>query len=161
MKTNSENQSFRYRVAGVVIQNDQVLVHRANHDSFWALPGGACEFGEDSRATLVRELKEELAADIKVGRLIWVVENFYDYGGKSWHEIGLYYQFEFVGKSLSFYEAKQFDGIESHFSPGKDIRLIFKWIPVSAMENEDIRPKFLAAGFGNLPTQTEVMVNHG
>ena len=43
----------------------------------WEFPGGKVEPGETSRQALVREIREELAATVRVGSLITTVE--YDY----------------------------------------------------------------------------------
>ena len=43
----------------------------------WEFPGGKIEAGESSKAALIREIKEELDADIEVGSLIDTIE--YDY----------------------------------------------------------------------------------
>lgn len=43
----------------------------------WEFPGGKIEAGESSQTALIREIKEELAADIAVGPLIDTIE--YDY----------------------------------------------------------------------------------
>lgn len=43
----------------------------------WEFPGGKIEAGESSEAALIREIKEELDADIEVGSLIDTIE--YDY----------------------------------------------------------------------------------
>ncbi len=43
----------------------------------WEFPGGKIEPGETSQQSLIREIREELATEIKVGELIDTVE--YDY----------------------------------------------------------------------------------
>ncbi len=71
---------FNFRAAAVIVDDGYVLLHRAAHEDFWSLPGGRVEAGEASAATVARELTEELgpAVDARVGRLLWVVENFFE-----------------------------------------------------------------------------------
>ena len=49
---------FYYRVAGVLLDSDRVLLHRAIGDPNWVLPGGRCEFMEESTDCLRREMRE-------------------------------------------------------------------------------------------------------
>ncbi len=74
---------FQMRVAGIAFRNGHVLVHRATHEKFWTFPSGRAEIGERSEETLAREMVEELGAEVSVGRLLWVVENFFHYEGKA------------------------------------------------------------------------------
>jgi hypothetical protein len=34
------DRRFNYRVAGIAIKDDYVLLHRSEKDSFWTFPGG-------------------------------------------------------------------------------------------------------------------------
>lgn len=73
------------KVVAAVIQrqkNDkkEIFVTQRGYGEFaggWGFPGGKIEEGETPQEALIREIKEELDADILVGDLIDVVE--YDY----------------------------------------------------------------------------------
>jgi 8-oxo-dGTP pyrophosphatase MutT (NUDIX family) len=56
-------------VKGVVIDDGRVLL-LLNERGEWDLPGGRPDPGEDHRAALVREVREEAGYDIKVGALV-------------------------------------------------------------------------------------------
>ncbi len=64
----------RITTAGILVQDGSVLVAHRNqghgHDFVWELPGGKNRYGETPEETLVREWKEELNLDIKVGKCI-------------------------------------------------------------------------------------------
>jgi 8-oxo-dGTP pyrophosphatase MutT (NUDIX family) len=54
----------------------KLLLVKQRHEGrdIWMLPGGAIEEGETSAEAAIREVKEETGLDIKVGRLIWHIE---------------------------------------------------------------------------------------
>jgi len=58
-------------VAAVIEKNDRVLICQRKRDSRhalkWEFPGGKVEPGEEPRAALTRELREELAIDAQIG----------------------------------------------------------------------------------------------
>jgi mutator protein MutT len=57
--------------AAVIERDDRFLVTRrprgVHLEGYWEFPGGKCERGEDHAACLARELREELAVDVRVG----------------------------------------------------------------------------------------------
>ena len=66
--------------AAVIKKNDKIFATQRGYGEFkdgWEFPGGKLEPGETAKQALIREIKEELDADICVGRLIGTVE--YDY----------------------------------------------------------------------------------
>jgi 8-oxo-dGTP pyrophosphatase MutT (NUDIX family) len=82
----------RGRACAIIRHDGRILLNRYGGDSFWALPGGAVEAGEFSSDALVREIQEELGVAIEVGRLIWIVENLFEYRGADFTEYGFYYE---------------------------------------------------------------------
>lgn len=140
---------FMCRVAGVAVHEGRVLLHRSEHDDFWALPGGRLEVGETSADALRREMLEEVNVDVSVGRLLWVVENFFHHYpldqppdtslSNAHHEIGLYLSMELPAELLS---ATSFMGGELA-GTANEFALEFRWFDRTAMTEIDLRPALL------------------
>jgi 8-oxo-dGTP diphosphatase len=82
------------RVRGVIVRDDGAVLmdrtHHADRAVFYWLPGGGLEPGETSEQCLQRELMEEAALEIEVGRLLYVSENVFTESGDHRHEVILY-----------------------------------------------------------------------
>jgi ADP-ribose pyrophosphatase YjhB (NUDIX family) len=135
------------------VTETHVLLQRAEMDDFWALPGGHVEIGETAAEALQRELLEEIEAAVQVGRLLWVVENFFSYAKQAHHEIGLYFQV-FFAPGDPLLQAESFYGVETA-EPliGHPFRLEFRWFPrqVEVLTRLPVLPAFLQEGLVNLP----------
>ena len=83
------------RAAVVIIHNDRILVHRNINSNHYALVGGRVELGEDSVATVKREIKEEMGKEIEIIGYISTIENFFTMNGKKYHEIEFVHLAEF------------------------------------------------------------------
>ena len=68
-------------ICAVIVRDGRALLARRapgqKHEGLWEFPGGKIEPGEAPEAALVREIHEELDADIKVGPKLITVD--YDY----------------------------------------------------------------------------------
>jgi 8-oxo-dGTP diphosphatase len=68
--------------AAVIARGDCYLVTRRQRgvhlEGLWEFPGGKCDAGESLAACLVRELREELDVDVRIGDEIHVVTHRYD-----------------------------------------------------------------------------------
>jgi ADP-ribose pyrophosphatase YjhB (NUDIX family) len=69
-------------------------------ETFFRPPGGAVEFGERSRESIVREIREEMGVQIRDLSYIGMIENIFTYDGKPGHEIVLVYEANFVDSLL-------------------------------------------------------------
>lgn len=128
---------FSYRVAGICLQNGKVLLQTTTgEDHSFAFPGGHVEFGETNEETLMREFKEEIGADIRVGELKWVAEVFFPWGGKPCHQICLYYMVEILNPEIPR------DGMfmAAEHIEGRNFELEYHWIPLEDVEKLEVYP---------------------
>ncbi|HSD83917.1 MAG TPA: NUDIX hydrolase [Anaerolineae bacterium] len=136
---------FTHRVVGVALDRDRGLLHRTDSMNFWALPGGRAELLEPSPETLVREMCEELGVEVKVDRLLWLAENFFEYGAHSYHEIGFYFLMHLPPDS-PLRDQTTFLGHEDN------LPIYFEWHPLATLENVRLYPTFLRTGLKSIPT---------
>ena len=64
-------------VAAIIIKDGKVFATQRGYGEFkgwWEFPGGKIESGECPKDALVREIREELDAEIEVGELLETVE---------------------------------------------------------------------------------------
>lgn len=64
-------------VAAIIIKDGQVFATQRGYgewQGWWEFPGGKIESGEAPEAALIREIREELNAEIAVGDLLQTIE---------------------------------------------------------------------------------------
>lgn len=146
------DRRFIYRTAGVALDHDRVLIHRAEVDDFWALPGGRVEMGEIASEALIREMHEELGVQIEVRRLLWIVENFFTYEGYTCHQIGLYFLMALPPDAPLRRAAGPIPGDEF------GLPLIFRWLPLDQLPATELYPIFLKKHLRAIPDHPQHVV---
>jgi len=110
----SQNQ-IRVIALAVVQHEGRLLVFRAFDavkGSFFYRPlGGGIEYGERGRDAVVRELREELSAELCDVGYLGTIENIFTYNGRPHHELVLLYEAQLVDASL--YERTDLESIEA------------------------------------------------
>ena len=127
---------FSYRVAGVLIRDGRILLQKPENDGY-AFIGGHAEAFEASRETLAREFREELRADVDVGRLLAVGEIFFPWGDRPCHQIALYY-----AVSLKDESQIPLDDVFRGWDElgGERIDLDFCWVPLEELPGKEVYP---------------------
>jgi 8-oxo-dGTP pyrophosphatase MutT (NUDIX family) len=95
------------------------------NQEFYRPLGGGIEFGEHSQQTLVRELREEIGAEVANLRYLGALENIFVFNGDPGHEIVLVYDGEFVDRSL--YAREWINGSEGEEN---DLKFRAVWLPL-------------------------------
>ena len=145
---------FSLRTVAVALHDGHVLLHRSEQDDFWALPGGRCELLETSQEAICREMREELGAEIRVARLLWILENFFEHNGVACHQLGLYFLID-LGPDFAHYDPDEpFEGTE------ESMRLFFRWFAIDALQDVRLYPTFLHGALQNLPDHIEHVVHY-
>ena len=149
----SGNNRFLMSTRGIALDKGRVLLFNVIGWDWWALPGGRVEIQEKSEDALRREMQEELNTTVKVGRLVWIVENFFRENERSYHEVGMYYLMDLPTDSTV---------ITSQESTSKDgpVTLRFRWFRLQELDKINLRPAFLRKALQNLPKQIEHVIWH-
>ena len=101
---------------------------KIEQDYYYRPLGGEIEYGETSAEALVREIREELGAEIENVRLLGVLENIFVYDGEQGHEIVFVFDAEFKDKSL--YKLDEIDGYEQEAG----VKFKTKWFSLNKIE---------------------------
>jgi len=140
-----DNYVFSYRVAGILLNDNKILLQKPTNDTGYAIPGGHVALGETNAQTLTREFKEEIGADITVGALKWIAEIFFPCGDKPCHQICLYYDV-----ALKDITQIHLDGvfIGDENIEGRDFKIEFYWKPIDILNQLEVYPTNIAELMG-------------
>ena len=124
------------RAVGVLVRDGKLLVQRDRDGSEYALPGGHVKIGETTVDGLVREYKEETGADIKVGKLLWTEECFWEWNRTQAHNIAFYYLIELADGSY-------IPNIGEFVSHKDNCNVVLGWMPIEQLADLTIYPDFI------------------
>lgn len=109
------NQHIRVIALAIVQHEGRLLVFRAFDrvkGSFFYRPlGGGIEYGERGSDAVIRELREELGAELRDVCYLGTLENIFTYNGRPHHELVLLYAAQLADASL--YERTDLESIEA------------------------------------------------
>lgn len=145
--------TFMYRVGGVAVHEDRLLVEKNLDHGFCFVPGGRVEYGENALETLVREVREELGEEVTVGRLVVAADNMFELDGERYQEVGLYFLIEFAPGAEVLHRQGPF--------LGKEPDTTFQWIHLDEIERASLFPVFLRERVRAIPEIPEYVAYAG
>ena len=119
-------------VAAIIRKGDKIFATQRGYgewQDWWEFPGGKMEVGETPEEALVREIREELSAEINVGELLTTVE--YDY--PAFHLTMHCFLCTLVGEALHLNEHEAARWLT------KDELDSVKWLPADEIVIEEVR----------------------
>lgn len=138
-----DNDLCGLRVAGVLVRDGKLLLQREQNGSEYALPGGHVKIGETLENAVLREFREETGAEIRVLRMLWSEEAFWEYEGVRRHSISFYFLVEECpGSELPD---------TGEFVANRDnVNVEMGWMDIAQLQGITVYPEFLAAQIGRL-----------
>jgi len=129
------------RIRPIVIclfrNGDRIMVSEAYDSSkgeYFCRPlGGGIEFGEHSRDAMLREIEEEIGAEVEKLELVGVLENIFIYEGAQGHEIVFVYDAEF--KDRGMYERSEIQGYRMEIDAG----FVARWQSLEEIRGKNTR----------------------
>lgn len=70
IKMKTERLNFKFRVSGIIIKDNKILLVDMDDSNFLCLPGGYVELGETTEEACLRELEEEVEKNLKLMSIV-------------------------------------------------------------------------------------------
>ncbi len=141
-----EDRKFNYRVCAMIISDGRILAMHDERSPYFYLPGGRVKLGETAEQAVIREVREELGADARIVRPLWLNQAFFteDVDKLNYHELCIYFLTEISGSDLpergSVFTIKE--GERTH---------VFEWLEFERLKDEYFYPIFLKKAIFELP----------
>lgn len=156
---------FGYRVAGVLLNEEKILLATDDHVDFWVLPGGSVKPFESSTEAIKREFLEEIGVKIEVVRLLWIVEKSFIFDNLKLHGIGLDFLIkpeewdEKLSRDFFYGSEEEYNPVGTRYENLGDLRLTFKWFDLSELDTITIKPKVYHQALRNIPEHPVLLQN--
>ena len=130
--------AIRNSAKAVIVKDEKLLAIKIqeNGGTYYILPGGGQEHGENLHQALIRECKEELGADIEIGDLIFVRE----YIGEN-HELAAYHAHAHQIEFMFLCDVHQ-DTFDNGSNPDKN-QTGTEWLPINDLLQYKLYPQAL------------------
>ena len=118
----------------MIIESGKVLTIKRTKlgDIYWVMPGGGVEDGETDGQALVREIKEELGLDVKVGKIILEIDSKHpDLAGQKEY----FYLCTILGGEMGSGRGPEFDKNTSYVG-----KFDIEWLDIKDLKNFDLKP---------------------
>ena len=140
-----------FRVAGLLLRGDKILLQRERGGNEYAVPGGHVRSDETSAQSLVREYMEETGAEIVCERLIWVEEAFWKWSDANASTLTFYYLVRLADKAdiSDDYSGAQRDNDD----------VVIEWIRICDLKKLTVYPSFLVEKIENISNSIEHFIS--
>ena len=113
---------------GVCVKDGKILLCHSRRTRHTYLPGGHVEFREGARASLVREVAEELGLASEAGRFLGAAEHTFRQRGERHCEINLVFELTIPGLAAA------------RPPPSEEAYLDFRWVRIDALRRSTLEP---------------------
>lgn len=133
----NDKHTFKFRVSGIIIKENKVLMVEMDDAGFFCLPGGHVELGETTEEAMIREMYEETEKETCIKKYLGNVENFFiNKHNINIHEIAYYYLMEFKNDIIK-------NSVRVEDDEDVKVKLKFKWFDLDKLDDVNIKPTFL------------------
>jgi len=146
----SEQTTCNFRSAGILIHKDKVFLQREKEGHEYAIPGGTVRIGETAEESVVRAYLSETGIEIKVDRLAWVEEIFWEWNQKETQTLC----FHFLISVKNEGDLEKFPSYQK-----KNDQIIFEWKSLDELSDMTVYPDFAKDKFKNLADHIEHFVS--
>lgn len=133
------------RSCGIIINGDNILLHKKTYDDFYALVGGRVKANESTIAAVKREFYEELNINVDVVKMLYCIENFFSYDEKKHHEL----MFVYLVKTSDSIPSESFVIDEN----------VFCWVDKCKFSNIKIKPSIFENWEDFFALETKHIIN--